>query len=102
MQIRPLPSLSRRYRGPALEGSSVEGPEEGGSATATGSTKETKSISSSLLEGERVMLGGIADPPPSVVEKLAVATGAQVRMRRVYIGLGVSGSFDATTRFEQT
>ncbi|CBJ26768.1 expressed unknown protein [Ectocarpus siliculosus] len=67
-----------RYRGPALEGGSVEGPEEGGSATAAGATKESRSISSSLLQGERVMLGGIADPPPSVVETLALATGGQI------------------------
>ncbi|CAM9224180.1 unnamed protein product, partial [Ectocarpus sp. 12 AP-2014] len=67
-----------RYRGLALEGGSVEGPEEGGSATAAGATKESRSISSNLLQGERVMLGGIADPPPSVVENLAVATGGQI------------------------
>ncbi|CAN0385143.1 unnamed protein product, partial [Ectocarpus sp. 8 AP-2014] len=67
-----------RYRGPALEGGSIEGAEEGGSATAAGSAKETRSISSGLLQGERVMLGGIADPPPSVVENLAVATGGQI------------------------
>ena len=40
---------------------------------------ETCSISARLLSGERVMVGGVADPPSKVVEDLARAAGAQVR-----------------------
>lgn len=39
---------------------------------------ETRSISSCLLAGEKVMLAGVSDPAPDVAERLVQATGAQV------------------------
>ncbi|CAM9170547.1 unnamed protein product, partial [Scytosiphon promiscuus] len=57
-----------RYRGPPVE---AAGTEERQAA------RESCSISSILLTGETVMLGGVTDPPSQVAEKLVKATGAQ-------------------------
>lgn len=72
-------SVHIRYRGPSPEGGAVLGEEDAGKDPAAA---ETCSISSSLLAGELVALGGISDPPPQVAENLARAAGAQVRRRR--------------------
>ncbi|CAN0253912.1 unnamed protein product [Pylaiella littoralis] len=65
----------KRYRGPSPEGGAVLGEEDAGKDPAAA---ETCSISSSLLAGELVALGGISDPPPQVAENLARAAGAQI------------------------
>ena len=58
----PLPG---RYRGPPERGVAGE--------------PDACAISARLLSGERVMVGGVADPPSKVVENLVKAAGAEVR-----------------------